>query len=125
MYYLHVFLTSSVELVQFMDALRLDRRKKSVICIQRWTRGYLARKNWAELKVSLLQAKRQKEANQSFSKQGSDLNPYEVSGMFSSGLLSLQLNLSIMNPGYNELPNIIGIDLRMYTYLLYCKWTLM
>ena len=33
----------------------------------------------------------------------------------------IQLNLSIMNPGYNELPDITNIDLRMYTYLLYCK----
>ena len=32
--------------------------------------------------------------------------------------MRIQLNL-IMNPGYNELPDITNIDLRMYTYLLY------
>ena len=33
----------------------------------------------------------------------------------------IQLNLSIMNPGHNELPDTTNIDLKMYTYLLYCK----
>ena len=33
----------------------------------------------------------------------------------------VQLNLAIMNSGYNELPDITSIDLRMYTYLLYYK----
>ena len=33
----------------------------------------------------------------------------------------VQLNLTIMNPGYTELPDIMYIDLRMYTYLLYCE----
>ena len=33
----------------------------------------------------------------------------------------MQLNLSIMNPGYNELPDVTNIDHRMYTYLLYCS----
>ena len=28
----------------------------------------------------------------------------------------LQSNLTIMNPGYNEFPDITNIDLRMYTY---------
>ena len=28
----------------------------------------------------------------------------------------IQSNLSIMNPGYNELPDITSIDLKMYTY---------
>ena len=34
-------------------------------------------------------------------------------------LLFMQLNITIMNPGYNELPDVTNIDLRMYTYLLY------
>ena len=29
----------------------------------------------------------------------------------------IQSNLTIMNLGYNELPDITNIDLRMYTYL--------
>ena len=33
--------------------------------------------------------------------------------------IHIQSNLSIMNPGYNELPDITNIDFRMYTYLLY------
>ena len=35
--------------------------------------------------------------------------------------LKLQSNLTIVNPGYNKLPDITNIDLRMYTrsYLLY------
>ena len=33
--------------------------------------------------------------------------------------INIQSNLTIMNPGYNELPDITNIDLRMYTYLLY------
>ena len=31
--------------------------------------------------------------------------------------LHIQLNLTIMNPGYNELSDITNIDLRMYTYV--------
>ena len=31
----------------------------------------------------------------------------------------IQSNLTITNPGYNELPDITNIDLRMYTYLLH------
>ena len=38
----------------------------------------------------------------------------------------VQLNLSLMNHGYNDHPDITNIDLtRMYTYLLYCECTLM
>ena len=33
----------------------------------------------------------------------------------------VQSNLTIMNPGYNELPDITNINLRMYCYLLQCK----
>ena len=33
----------------------------------------------------------------------------------------VQLNLTLMNNGYNELPDITIMDLRMYAYLLYCE----
>ena len=31
----------------------------------------------------------------------------------------IQSNLTIMNPGYNELPDTTNIDLKMYTCSLY------
>ena len=47
---------------------------------------------------------------------------FEFFSTLSAELLRLltanaQLNLTIMNPGYNELPDITNIDLRIYTYV--------
>ena len=36
-------------------------------------------------------------------------------------VLNIQLNLTIMNPGRDELTDTTNTDLRMFTHLLYCK----